>query len=208
MNERLKIIQDRYNEINEELLLPEVLSDFSKQKTLSKEKGALEPIVLEYEKYLTINKNIEELSKLINDQEMHEMVKEELDELTVSLDEIKSKLEVMLLPKGINDGKDIIMEIHGAAGGDEGNIFAGDLFRMYFKYAEKNNWKIEIDEEIIGTSGGYTRIGFTIRGNNVYSKLKFESGVHRVQRVPQTETQGRIHTSTATVIVMPEVEDV
>ena len=124
------------------------------------------------------------------------------------LEKIKSELEILLLPKDENDGKDIIMEIRGAAGGDEANIFAGDLFRMYSRYAEKNNWKIEVSREEEGTSGGFSQIEFLVKGDNVYSKLKFESGVHRVQRVPDTEASGRIHTSTATVAVLPEVEDV
>ena len=132
----------------------------------------------------------------------------ELDEKHEQLDNLKKEIEILLLPKDENDGKDIIMEIRGAAGGDEANIFAGDLFRMYSRYAEKNGWKIEVTHEIEGTSGGFSQIEYSIKGDNVYSKLKFESGVHRVQRVPETETQGRIHTSTATVLVMPEVEDV
>ena len=199
MIERLELLTSRYNELNDELLSPEVLSDFNKQKKLSKEKSSIEEVVLKYAKY----KEIE-----TDDPEMHEMVMMELDEKHEQLDNLKKEIEILLLPKDENDGKDIIMEIRGAAGGDEANIFAGDLFRMYSRYAEKNGWKIEVTHEIEGTSGGFSQIEYSIKGDNVYSKLKFESGVHRVQRVPETETQGRIHTSTATVLVMPEVEDV
>ena len=208
MIERLEIIKNRYDEINEELLNPEVLSDFNKQKKLSKEKGSLEETVEKYEEYKRVNNEINDLKTLVNDPEMHEMAAMELEQNQELLAKLTKELELLLLPKDENDSKDIIMEIRGAAGGDEANIFAGDLFRMYNKYAEKNGWKIEVTHEIEGEAGGFSNIECTIRGNNVYSKLKFESGVHRVQRVPETETQGRIHTSTATVLVMPEVEDI
>ena len=208
MIERLELLTSRYNELNDELLNPEVLSDFNKQKKLSKEKSSIEEVVLKYAKYKEIENEIADLKTLVNDPEMHDMVMMELDEKHEQLDKLKKEIEILLLPKDENDGKDIIMEIRGAAGGDEANIFAGDLFRMYSRYAEKNGWKIEVTHEIEGTSGGFSQIEYSIKGDNVYSKLKFESGVHRVQRVPETETQGRIHTSTATVLVMPEVEDV
>ena len=208
MIERLELLTSRYNELNDELLSPDVLSDFNKQKKLSKEKSSIEEVVLKYAKYKEIETEIANLKTLVNDPEMHEMVMMELDEKHEQLDNLKKEIEILLLPKDENDGKDIIMEIRGAAGGDEANIFAGDLFRMYSRYAEKNGWKIEVTHEIEGTSGGFSQIEYSIKGDNVYSKLKFESGVHRVQRVPETETQGRIHTSTATVLVMPEVEDV
>ena len=208
MIERLEIIKNRYDEINNELLSPDVLSDFSKQKKLSKEKGSIEEVVEKYEEYKKINNEITELKTLVNDPEMHEIASLELEEKQETLASLTKELELLLLPKDENDSKDIIMEIRGAAGGDEANIFAGDLFRMYNKYAEKNGWKIEVTHDVEGEAGGFSTIEYTIRGNNVYSKLKFESGVHRVQRVPETETQGRIHTSTATVLVMPEVEDI
>ncbi len=208
MIERLEIIKNRYDEINNELLSPDVLSDFSKQKKLSKEKGSIEEVVEKYEEYKKINNDITELKTLVNDPEMHEIASLELEEKQETLASLTKELELLLLPKDENDSKDIIMEIRGAAGGDEANIFAGDLFRMYNKYAEKNGWKIEVTHDVEGEAGGFSTIEYTIRGNNVYSKLKFESGVHRVQRVPETETQGRIHTSTATVLVMPEVEDI
>ena len=208
MIERLEIIKQRYDEINEELLKPEVLSDFSKQKKLSKEKGSIEEVVNKYDEYQKLIKEISDLKTLVNDPEMHEIAQMELDENQNKLADLTKEIEILLLPKDENDSKDIIMEIRGAAGGDEANIFAGDLFRMYNKYAEKNGWKIEVTHDVEGEAGGFSTIEYTIRGNNVYSKLKFESGVHRVQRVPETETGGRIHTSTATVLVMPEVEDI
>ena len=208
MIERLEIIKQRYDEINEELLKPEVLSDFSKQKKLSKEKGSIEEVVNKYDEYQKLIKEISDLKTLVNDPEMHEIAQMELDENQSGLAALTKEIELLLLPKDENDSKDIIMEIRGAAGGDEANIFAGDLFRMYNKYAEKNGWKIEVTHDVEGEAGGFSTIEYTIRGNNVYSKLKFESGVHRVQRVPETETGGRIHTSTATVLVMPEVEDI
>ena len=208
MVERLEIIKQRYDEINAELLKPEVLSDFNKQKKLSKEKGSIEEIVGKYEIYTSLVKEIADLKTLINDPEMHEIAIQELEEKQNEFNSLVKEIELLLLPKDENDSKDIIMEIRGAAGGDEANIFAGDLFRMYNKYAEKNGWKIEVTHEVEGEAGGFSTIEYTIRGNNVYSKLKFESGVHRVQRVPETETAGRIHTSTATVLVMPEVDDI
>lgn len=207
MIDRLNIIVSRYNEIQEELLKPEILGDYSKMKTLSKEKSDLEEIVKKYDEYKETQKRIEDAKALINDQEMHDLAEMELDEATESLKTITHELEILLIPKDENDGKNIIMEIRGAAGGDEANIFAGDLFRMYSRYAEKQGWKIEVTNEVEGTAGGYSQIEFMIKGENVYSKLKFESGSHRVQRVPETESQGRIQTSTATVAVMPEAEE-
>ncbi len=207
MIDRLNIIVSRYNEIQEELLKPEILGDYSKMKTLSKEKSDLEEIVKKYDEYKETQKRIEDAKALINDPEMHDLAEMELDEATESLKTITHELEILLIPKDENDGKNIIMEIRGAAGGDEANIFAGDLFRMYSRYAEKQGWKIEVTNEVEGTAGGYSQIEFMIKGENVYSKLKFESGSHRVQRVPETESQGRIQTSTATVAVMPEAEE-
>lgn len=142
-----------------------------------------------------------------NDPEMGEMIKEEIGTLEDKKESLTHELEILLIPKDPNDGKNIIMEIRGAAGGDEANIFAGDLFRMYSYYADKQGWKIEVIHAVEGTSGGYSQIECMIKGDAVYSKLKYESGSHRVQRIPATETQGRVHTSTATVLVMPEVED-
>lgn len=208
MIERLEIIKKRYDEINAELLNPDVLQDYAKQKKLNQEKSTLEEAALKFEEYLRITNETAGLKELLGEPEMVEIVKAELEHNEAQLEQITKELEIMLIPKDEHDGKDIIMEIRGAAGGDEANIFAGDLFRMYSRYADKNNWKIEVNHEIGGTSGGYSTVEFSITGKNVYSKLKFESGTHRVQRVPETETQGRVHTSTATVLVIPEVEDV
>jgi len=208
MIERLKIIEERYNFLDSELMKPEVYNDFKKMKELSKEKTSLESTVEAYHTYSQILEDIEAAKEMLHDQEMADFAKDELEKLTKQKEEIENKITILLLPKDPNDDKNVIMEIRGAAGGDEANIFAGDLFRMYTKYAEKEGWKLEVTNEVPGASGGYAGIEFMLSGENVYSKLKFESGSHRVQRVPATETQGRVHTSTATVLVMPEAEDV
>ncbi len=207
MFQRLDNILKKYEELKEELTKPEVLSDYNKLKDLSKEQSDLEEIVNKYNEYKETEVSLEEAKSLVNDPDFKEMAEAEIEEKTKKLETIKSELEVLLVPKDENDGKNVIMEIRGAAGGDEANIFAGDLFRMYSYYAEENGWKIEVLNAIEGSSGGYSQIECMIKGNNVYSKLKYESGSHRVQRIPSTETQGRVHTSTATVLVMPEVED-
>lgn len=207
MIERLNILVERYNEIEKELLNPDILSDYSKMKTLSKEKSDLETVVNKYNEYKQVLESINDAKALVNDPELGDLAKIELEENNEKLTSLTHELEILLIPKDENDGKNIIMEIRGAAGGDEANIFAGDLFRMYSKYAEKQGWKIEVTNAVEGTAGGYSQIEFMIKGENVYSKLKFESGSHRVQRVPETESQGRIQTSTATVAVMPEAEE-
>ncbi len=208
MFERLENILKKYEELKIELTKPEVLSDYNHLKKLSKEHSDLEEIVLKYTEYKNVEKGIEEAKSLLNDSEFREIAATELETLTEKIAGLKKDLEILLVPKDENDGKNVIMEIRGAAGGDEANIFAGDLFRMYSYYAEENSWKIEVLNSLEGTSGGFSQIECLIKGQNVYSKLKYESGSHRVQRVPSTETQGRVHTSTATVLVMPEVEDV
>lgn len=207
MIERLNILVERYNEIEKELLNPDILSDYSKMKTLSKEKSDLETVVNKYNEYKQVLESINDAKALVNDPELGDLAKIELEENNEKLTSLTHELEILLIPKDENDGKNIIMEIRGAAGGDEANIFAGDLFRMYSRYAEKQGWKIEVTNAVEGTAGGYSQIEFMIKGENVYSKLKFESGSHRVQRVPETESQGRIQTSTATVAVMPEAEE-
>ena len=207
MKERLELIKTRYNDIDNLLSTEEVMSNYSEVKKLSKEKSDIEPAVLKYEELTKVEEELAGLKDMLNDPEMSELAKSEIEKNQELKDNIIKELEILLIPKDENDGKDIIMEIRGAAGGDEANIFAGDLFRMYSKYAEKNNWKIEVNNAEEGTSGGYSQIEFSIKGENVYSKLKFESGSHRVQRVPATETQGRVHTSTATVLVMPEADE-
>lgn len=208
MIERLKIIEERFNFLNDELIKPEVYNDFKKMKELSKEKTSLEETVKTYHEYKQILEDIEAAKEMLHDPEMEEFAHTELENLTEKKTNLEEKITILLLPKDPNDDKNVIMEIRGAAGGDEANIFAGDLFRMYSKYAEKEGWKLEITNEVPGESGGYAGIEFMLSGDNVYSKLKFESGSHRVQRVPATENQGRVHTSTATVLVMPEAEDV
>ena len=207
MIERLNAIENRYNEITEELMKPENISDIKKATSLSKEQASLKDAYDTYQEYKKITSDIEAAKEMVKDPELCEFAKEELEENQNKLNKLTKDIEVILLPKDPNDGKDVIVEIRGAAGGDEGNIFAGDLFDMYKKLAERNGWKIEIVEEEKSEAGGYTLISFIVRGENVYSKLKYESGAHRVQRVPVTETQGRVHTSTATVLVMPEAEE-
>ncbi len=208
MIERLELIKARYNELESKLQNPEIMSDYSMVKKISKEHSDLEITVKKYEELIKTEEEIKGLKEMSNDPEMADLVSEELENNEIKKENLVKELELLLIPKDENDGKNIIMEIRGAAGGDEANIFAGDLFRMYSKYAEKNGWKIEISNEEPGTSGGYSQIEFSVKGENVYSKLKWESGSHRVQRVPATETQGRVHTSTATVLVMPEPDDI
>lgn len=207
MNERLKNIEEKYNEITEELLKPEVIQDIKKTTQLSKEQAGLKEAYELYQEYKKVVNDIAGNKELVNDLELGEIAREEIKELEQRKEEMEHQFEFLLLPKDPNDGKNIIMEIRGAAGGDEGNIFAGDLIRMYSRYAEKQGWKMEVLTEEAGSSGGYSQIEVMIKGDSVYSKLKYESGAHRVQRVPETESQGRVHTSTATVLVMPEAEE-
>lgn len=207
MIERLNIIKKHYEELNKELLDPEILKDIKKTKELSKEVSELEEIVICYQKYEKVEKDIEAAKEMAKDPEMGEFAKEELETLEEEKENLKKELEILLIPKDPNDGKNVIVEIRGAAGGDEANIFAGDLYRMYLKYAEKEGWKVEPITEEYSEGGGFSLVSFMIKGKNVYSKMKYESGAHRVQRVPVTETQGRVHTSTATVLAMPEAED-
>lgn len=208
MIERLESIEKKYNELNLELMKPEVLSDIKKTLELNKEIADLKDSYDAYQRYKKIENDITEASLIISDPELGEMAREEIKTLEIEKEELMKKIEIMLLPKDPNDGKNVIIEIRGAAGGDEANIFAGDLYRMYSKYAEKQGWRIEVLNAEPGEAGGYSQIEFLIKGDSVYSFLKYESGAHRVQRVPATETQGRVHTSTATVLVMPEAEEV
>lgn len=208
MIERLESIEKKYNEITEELTKKETLQNVTLLTELSKKQSSLEETVLLYKKYKNIEKQIKEDTELLKDPELKEIAKEEIPKLEQEKEEALKELEILLLPKDENDEKNIIMELRGAAGGDEANIFAGDLFRMYQRYAEKQNWKVEIINAEESSSGGFSQIECIIKGEKVYSKLKYESGAHRVQRIPTTESGGRIHTSTATVIVMPEEENV
>ena len=208
MIERLQNIENRYNELNKELMKPEVISNVKETLKLTREQASLKEAYEAYQEYKKLQNSIDDAKEMIKDPELGEMAREELEESTKKIEELTKDIEILLLPKDPNDLKDVIVEIRGAAGGDEGNIFAGDLFEMYKKLAEKENWKIEVMEEERSEAGGYSLISFMVKGENVYSKLKYESGAHRVQRVPSTETQGRVHTSTATVLVMPEAEEV
>lgn len=207
MINRLEAILKRYNEIKEELSSPEIVSDIRKMTELSKEQTRLEKTVNIYEEYKQVLEDIEAAKEMIKDKDMAEFAKEELSNLEERRVQIEKELEILLLPHDPNDEKNVIVEIRGAAGGDEANIFAGDLFDMYQKYANGLGWKIEVLNAEEGTAGGYSQIEFMVKGEGAYSKLKYESGAHRVQRVPATESQGRVHTSTATVLVMPEAEE-
>ncbi|WP_188204063.1 peptide chain release factor 1 [Desemzia incerta] len=211
MFDQLESVVGRYEEVNEMLSDPEVISDTKRFMKLSKEEGNLRETVTTYLKYKEIQQGIEETEEMLReklDDEMAEMAKEELASLKAEREEYEEKIKILMLPKDENDDKNIIMEIRGAAGGDEAQLFAGDLFNMYQRYSESQGWKTEVLNANITGIGGYKEITLMITGQNVYSKLKFENGAHRVQRVPQTESQGRIHTSTATVVVMPEAEEV
>ncbi len=208
MKERLENIESRYNEINAELMNPDIISNVKRTLELTKEQASLREAYDAYQQYKKLESNIADAKEMIKDPELGEMAREELKISEEAFEKLKGELEIILLPKDPNDGKNVIVEIRGAAGGDEGNIFAGDLYDMYKHYAESEGWTVEINEEYPSEAGGYSLISFTVKGDNVYSKLKYESGAHRVQRVPATETQGRVHTSTATVLVMPEAEDV
>lgn len=207
MIDRLESIVNKYNELTSELSKPEIISDIKKMTEISKEHRRLEGIVNVYNDYKKVLSYLDECKELLKDKEMAEFAHEEQVNLEKRKSELESELEVMLLPHDPNDDKNVIVEIRGAAGGDEANIFAGDLFDMYQKYANNEGFKIEILESEEGTAGGFTNISFMVKGEGAYSKLKYESGSHRVQRVPATESQGRVHTSTATVLVMPEVPD-
>ena len=208
MIDRLEATLEKYNSLTEELSKPEVLSDVKKMTSLSKEQASLADIIEKYKEYKKVVSDINDAKEMLDDKEMAAFAKEEISKLETEKENLEKELEVLLLPKDPNDDKNTIVEIRGAAGGDEANLFAGDLFEMYSRYAENMGWKIEIINAVEGTSGGYSQIEFMVKGENVYSKLKYESGTHRVQRVPSTESQGRVHTSTATVAVLPEVEDI
>ena len=208
MIERLEATLTKYNQLQTELMSEDVLKNINKTREISKEIADLEEVVTEYKKYKKVLESIVDTKEMLNDDELKEIAKDELKSLEEEKENIEKNLEILLIPKDPNDSKNVIMEIRGAAGGDEANIFAGDLFRMYSRYAERIGLKIEIINAVEGTAGGFSQIEFMIKGQGAYSKLKYESGSHRVQRVPVTESNGRIQTSTATVLVMPEAEDV
>lgn len=210
MLNRLQIIEERYNKIQEMLQDSEIVKDVKKMTSLMKEMRSLEKIVEKYHDYRDTSEQIKELKIMAKDSdpEISEMAEAELANAEVKLPKLEEELKILLLPKDPNDEKNVIFEIRGAAGGDEGNIFAGDLFRMYTRYAESRGWKVEVLSAEEADLGGFSKIEFMVEGDNVYSFMKYESGAHRVQRVPETESAGRIHTSTATVLVMPEADEV
>ncbi len=209
MLDRLEVIRQRYEQIGEQLVDPSIVSDIKKMTALAKEQRSLEKVVVKYQELQKLTKDITDLKEMVNDSDpdIREMAEMELAEAQERLPLLEEEIKILLLPKDPNDDKNVIVEIRGAAGGDEGNIFAGDLYRMYLKYAESRGWKIEVIDSLPCEAGGFSQISFIINGDSVYSYLKYESGSHRVQRVPSTESAGRIHTSTATVLVMPEAEE-
>ncbi len=208
MFEHLSDIEKHYEEINNELTKPEVLSDVSKTREYTIELSDLEDIVTCFKRYKKVLEGIDEAKELLKDKDLAEIAKEEFNNLNIEKDNLEKELEHLLIPKDPNDKKNVIVEIRGAAGGDEANIFAGDLFRMYTRFAEKEGFKYDVYNAIEGEAGGFSQIEFMIKGNGAYSRFKYESGSHRVQRVPKTESNGRLQTSTATVLVMPEAEEV
>ncbi len=211
MLDKLQNIQKRYDQLNELLSDPEIIGDQQKFMEYAKESASLSPIVdkfNEYQRILTTMEDAKEMLKEKQDPDFEEMLQLELEEAKESKSTVEEELKVLLLPKDPNDDKNIIVEVRGGTGGDEAALFAGDLFRMYSRYAERQGWKTEIMSSNENDIGGYKEIVFTVVGNGAYSRMKFESGVHRVQRVPDTESSGRIHTSAATVAVLPEAEEV
>ncbi|HLR67254.1 peptide chain release factor 1 [Virgibacillus alimentarius] len=211
MLERLQSLEDRYNKLNELLSDPDVISDVNKLREYSKEQSDLEDVVQAYRAYKNVTNELKDAKMMLEDDlddEMTEMVKMEISDLSSRSEELEEEMKVLLLPKDPNDDKNVIMEVRGAAGGDEAALFAGDLYRMYSRYAENHGWKIEVIEAHSTGVGGYKEIIFMINGTGAYSQLKYENGAHRVQRVPETESGGRVHTSTATVAVLPEAEEV
>jgi len=207
MIERLEATLEKYQYLENELTKPEVLSDIKKTREYSKEMSNIEDIVNCYKKYKKVLEGIEQAKEMLKDPEIGEMAKEELKALEEEKETLDGELEILLIPKDPDDDKNVVMEIRGAAGGDEANIFAGDLFRMYTRYAEKKGFTYQVYNSVDGTAGGFSQIELIIKGKNAYSILKYESGSHRVQRVPVTESNGRLQTSTATVLVMPEVDE-
>ncbi|HEO8419307.1 peptide chain release factor 1 [Mycobacteroides abscessus subsp. abscessus] len=209
--DRLQAVEDRYDKLNELLSDPEIVNDTKKLRDYSKEQSDIQETVEVYREYKEVKEQHLEAKAMLEeklDPEMREMVKEELDETAKRIEELEARLKILLIPKDPNDDKNVIMEVRGAAGGDEAALFAGDLFRMYSRFAEAQGWKMEVIDASSTGVGGYKEIIFMINGKGAFSKLKFENGAHRVQRVPETESGGRIHTSTATVACLPEAEEV
>ena len=210
MIEKLNIVKQRFDEVNDLIIQPDVIADQKRYIELNKEYKDLRALMDEREKYLELTNNIDEAKEIIadgSDAEMTEMAKMQLEEAEKEVPQLEEKIRMMLVPKDPDDAKNVVMEIRAGTGGDEASIFAGDLYRMYTKYVESKGWKHNIVDYSEGTSGGFKEMIFEITGEDVYGTMKFEAGVHRVQRVPQTETQGRVHTSAATVMVLPEAEE-
>jgi len=210
MLDKLKIVKQRFDEVSDLIIQPDIIMDQKRYAKLNKEYKDLSKVVEKGNEYENIVSNIEEAKEIIadgSDAEMVEMAKMELEEGNERIPELEEEIKFMLIPKDPEDAKNVIVEIRAGTGGDEASIFAGDLYRMYTKYASSRGWKCEVEDIADGTSGGFKEIIFSVSGDDVYGDLKFESGVHRVQRVPQTETQGRVHTSAATVMVLPEAEE-
>ena len=211
MLDKIKQIEEKYNELGLTLSDPAVIQDYNRFRDLSKQRKSMEETVELYyawKKAVDAINDAKEMIKSESDEEMKSFLKSDIEENEAKIVEYEEKMKILLLPRDPMDDKDIMLEIRGGAGGDEANIFAGDLARMYLKFADKQGWTTQILSKTECEAGGYSEIIISIKGDAVYSKLKYESGVHRVQRVPQTESQGRVHTSTATVAVMPEVDDV
>ncbi len=211
MREKLEAIKKRFEEVGQTIVQADTISDMKKYSKLNKEYKDLEKIVNKYNQYINVTANIDSTKKILDtekDPEFREMAKAELEELYSQKEEQEDELKKMLIPKDPNDSRNVILEVRAGTGGDEAALFAGDLFRMYQRYAENKNWKLSVLDFTEGPSGGYKEIISSISGEDVYGIMKFESGVHRVQRVPSTETQGRVHTSAASVAVLPEMEDV
>ncbi len=212
MFEKLKEVEERYEAVNQKLMDPDVISDNEQYKSLMKEYKNLTPIVEKFREYTRAKQNAEEAREMLDagglDHDFKEMVEEEYETGKQDMEKCAEELKILLLPRDPNDDKNVIIEIRGGAGGDEAALFANSLYRMYTMYAERQGWKTEMLNSNQTELGGFKEVSFSVEGDGAYSKLKFESGVHRVQRVPETETAGRIHTSTVTVAVLPEVEDV
>ncbi len=211
MLDKLEFLEEKYIELSEKISDPATLSDSQKLQKLMKEQAQIEPIVLKYKEYKEVKNQLEESKEMLKeklDDDFRDMVKEEVKELSEKQESLESELKILLLPKDPNDDKDVIVEVRAGVGGDEAGLFAGNLLRMYLRYAERQGWKTEFISTNDQGIGGYKEVIFSIKGKGAYSKLKYESGVHRVQRVPETESSGRIHTSSATVAVLPEVDDI
>ena len=208
MFEKLEDVEKRFEEVSKKISDPEVIARQSEWQKLMKEHAAMVDVVEKYREYKKANKDLEQAKEMLNDKELKELAEKEIEEIKEKLPKIEEELKILLIPKDPDDDKNIICEIRAGAGGEEAALFAGTLFRMYSMYAENRHWKIDVLNENETGLGGYKEITFMVTGKGAYSRLKFESGVHRVQRVPDTESSGRIHTSTATVAVLPVVEDV